>query len=81
VSGYIKEKLQEKQKIDDEINQANAILEGKNVSIEAINEYIQLNEKLNEYNLSFHDTAKLLNVLVNAKENGFDGKKNCGEAA
>jgi hypothetical protein len=64
VSGYTKEKLQEKQKIDDEIKQADAILEGKNVSIEAINEHIQLNEKLNEYNLSFHDTAKLLNVLV-----------------
>jgi hypothetical protein len=30
---------------------------------------------LNEYNLSFEDIDKLLNVLVNAKENEFDGKK------
>ena len=47
----------------------------KNVSIETINEHVKLNEKLNEYNLSFQDLDKLLNVLTNAKENGFDGKK------
>jgi uncharacterized protein (UPF0335 family) len=75
VSNYIKEKLEEKQKINDDIQQANAELQSKNVSVEAMNEHLKLNEKLNEYNLSFHDIDKLLNVLVNAKENGFDGKK------
>jgi hypothetical protein len=45
------------------------------VSIETINEHVKLNEKLNEYNLSFQDIDKLLNVLANAKENGLDGKK------
>jgi DNA repair ATPase RecN len=45
------------------------------VNIETINEHIRLNEKLNEYNLSFHDINKLLNVLVNAKESEFDAKK------
>jgi hypothetical protein len=74
VSGYIKEKLQEKQNIDEEIKEANDVLQSKNVSIETINEHIQLNEKLNEYDLSFHDIDKLLNVLINAKENGFDPK-------
>jgi hypothetical protein len=38
-----------------------------------------LNERLNEYNLSFQDIDKLLNVLINAKENGFDGKKIVGK--
>jgi vacuolar-type H+-ATPase subunit I/STV1 len=79
VSEYIKEKLQEKQKINDQIKEADAILQSKNVSIEAVNEHIQLNEKLNEYNLSFQDIDKLLNVLINAKENGFDGKKIVGQ--
>jgi hypothetical protein len=51
------------------------VLQTKNVSIETINEHVKLNEKLNEYNLSFQDLNKLLNVLTNAKENGFDGKK------
>jgi hypothetical protein len=36
-------------------------------------------KKLNENNLSFQDIDKLLNVLVNAKESGFDGKKIVGK--
>jgi hypothetical protein len=67
--------LEEKQKIDEEIKEADVILQSKNVNIETINEHIRLNEKLNEYNLCFQDIDKLLNVLVNAKENEFDGKK------
>ncbi len=75
VPNYIKEKLEQKQKIDDDIRQADAVLQSKNVNIETINEHIRLHEKLNEYDLSFQDIEKLLNVLVNAKENGFDAKK------
>src|SRR5919198_2765749 len=63
VPGYIKEKLEEKRKIDEEIKEADAILQSKNVNIETINEYMKLNEKLNEYSLSFQDIDKLLNVL------------------
>jgi hypothetical protein len=72
---YVKQKLEEKQKIDEQIHQANAALQSKNVIVETINEHMKLNEKLNQYNLSFQDIDKLLNVLVNAKENEFDGKK------
>jgi hypothetical protein len=79
VPGYVGEKLQEKQKIDEDIKQANDVLQSKNVNIETIDEYIRVSEKLNEYNLSFQDIDKLLNVLVNAKENGFDGKKIVGK--
>jgi hypothetical protein len=75
VPNYIKEKLEEKKKIDDQIKEADAVLKSENVNIETINEHVKLNEKLNEYNLSFQDIDKLLNVLVNAKENEFDGKK------
>ncbi len=75
VTDYIKEKLEQKQKIDEQIKEADAILQSKNLNIETINEHVKLNERLNEYNLSFQDIDKLLNVLVNAKENGFDGKK------
>ncbi|MFL6347059.1 MAG: hypothetical protein ACJ72X_02045, partial [Nitrososphaeraceae archaeon] len=75
VSSYIQQKIQEKQKIEEQIKQANDVLQSKNVNIETINEHIRLNEKLNEYNLSFQDIDKLLNILINAKDNGFDGKK------
>jgi vacuolar-type H+-ATPase subunit I/STV1 len=75
VQNYIEKKLEEKKKIDEQIKEADATLQSKNVSIETIDEHIRLNQKLNEYNLSFEDIDKLLNVLVNAKENEFDGKK------
>jgi hypothetical protein len=72
---YIKQKLDEKKKIDEEIEEADKLLQSKNLSIEAINEHIQLNQKLNEHGLSTHDISKLLNLLVNAKRYGFDGKE------
>jgi hypothetical protein len=79
VSGYIREKLEQKQKIDDDIQQTDAILQSKNVNIEAINEHIQLNQKLNEHGLSVHNIDELLNILVNAKRYGFDPKKFVGK--
>jgi hypothetical protein len=62
---YVRQKLEEKQKID-------AILQSKNINIQAINEYIALNEKLKEHGISTQDIDKLKNLLVNAKEYGFD---------
>jgi uncharacterized protein (UPF0335 family) len=79
IPSYIERKLEEKRKIDEEIKQADATLQSKNVNIQAINEHIQLKEKLNEYNLSFQDIDKLVNVLSNAEEFGFDGKKIVGK--
>jgi hypothetical protein len=75
VPGYIERKLEEKQKIDEDIKEADAILQSKNVNIEAINEHVQLNERLKERGLSTEDIEKLLNLIDNAKEFGFDGKK------
>ena len=75
IPSYIERKLEEKQKIDEEIKEADSILQTKNVNIEAINEHIQLNERLNERGLSTEDIEKLLNLIDNAKEFGFDGKK------
>ena len=68
VSEYIKEKLQEKQKIDEAIKEANAMLQSKTVSIEAINEHILLKEELKKYRLSTKDIRRLLDLLEAAKE-------------
>jgi hypothetical protein len=68
VSGYIKQKLQEKQKVDGQIKEADAILQSKNVSIEAVNEHLQLDEELKKYRLSTKDIHRLLNLLGAAKE-------------
>jgi hypothetical protein len=55
VPNYIEKKLEEKKKIDHDIKEADAILQSKNVSIEAINEHIHLNEELKKYRLSTKD--------------------------
>jgi vacuolar-type H+-ATPase subunit I/STV1 len=68
VPGYIGEKLQEKQKIDEQIKEADATLQSKNVSIEAINEHIHLKEELKKYRLSTKDIHRLVNLLEAAKE-------------
>jgi hypothetical protein len=72
---YIKEKYEQKKKIDEEIQQVDAALQSKNVAIEAIDEHIKLNEELKEHGLCTGDIHKLLNVLINAKKYGFDGKE------
>jgi hypothetical protein len=71
---YIKQKL-EKQKIDEAIQEADTILQSKNVSIEAIDEHIKLSEELEKHGLSTGDIHKLLSVLSNAKKYGFDGRE------
>jgi hypothetical protein len=75
VSGYINKKLEEKQKIDEQIKEADTILQSKNVTLEAIDGHIELNEELNKHDLSTRDIGKLLNLLSNAKKYGFDGKE------
>jgi actin-related protein len=51
------------------------MLQDKNLSIKTVNERIKLNEELNKHELSTDDIDKLLNLLLNAKEYGFDSKK------
>jgi hypothetical protein len=68
VPNYIEKKLEEKKKIDEQIKEADTILRSKNVSIEAINEHLQLNEELRKFRLSTKDIHRLLNLLGAAKE-------------
>ena len=67
VPNYIKEKLEEKQKIDEQSKEADATLQSKNVSIEAVNEHIRLKEELKKYRLSTKDVHRLVNLLQAAK--------------
>jgi hypothetical protein len=75
VSSYIKEKLQEKQKIEEQIKEADATLQSKNMTIEAINEHLKLKEELDRHGVSMQDIDKLLKLLSNAKRYGFNGKE------
>jgi len=55
-----------------EIKEANNILENKKVTIDAINEHLKLEDELDKRGISTQDIVKLLNLLSNEKENGFD---------
>ena len=68
VPNYIKQKLEEKQKIDEAIKEADTVLQSKNVSIEAIDEHIKLKEELPKFRLSTKDNHRLVNLLLSAKE-------------
>ncbi len=43
VSDFVKQKIEEKKKIDEKLREADTLLQNKNMSIQVINEHIQLN--------------------------------------
>ncbi|MFL6320523.1 MAG: hypothetical protein ACJ72Q_08625 [Nitrososphaeraceae archaeon] len=45
------------------------------MTVEAVNEHLKLKEQLDKHGILTQDIDKLLNLLSNAKENGFDSKK------
>ena len=75
VPEYIQQKLKHKEKLEEQIKEAEAVLQSKNVAIEAIDEHIHLNEELSKHGLSTKDIGKLLNVIKNIEEQGFNTKK------
>jgi hypothetical protein len=79
VSSYIQQKIQEKQKIEEEIKEAGDILQSRNVSIEAINQHIQLNEALSKYGLSTKDIHRLRDLLIAAKKYRYSPGKIIGK--
>lgn len=72
---YIKQKLEEKQRLDEQIQEAGALLQSKNVDIETINEYNQLKEHLSKHNLSLEDPTRLLLILQTIRQIGYDPRK------
>jgi hypothetical protein len=74
LQNYVKEKYEQKKEIDHDIQQADAILQSKIVTIEASNGYLKLSEELDKHGLSVKDIDKLLNVLNNARQCEFDPK-------
>ena len=71
---YIKQKLEEKQRIDEEIKEVDTVLQNKNVKIKTINDYIKLRQKLDKHGLSIQDVNKLVKFVMGAKRYGFDPK-------
>jgi DNA-binding ferritin-like protein len=72
---HIKHKEEEKQRLEEQIQEASAILQSKNVDIETIREYKQLEERLSKHNLSLEDPTRLLSILLTIKEIGYEPQK------
>jgi 5'-3' exonuclease len=72
---YIKEKENEKQRLEEEIKQRRAILDSADIDVQTINEYKQLKAELARHFLSSEDPRKLVTVLDNIKQYRYDPRK------
>ena len=72
---YTKQKLEEKNRLEEQIQEAGTVLQSKNVDIETINEFNQLKEHLSKHNLSLEDPSRLLSILQTIKQIGYEPPK------
>jgi hypothetical protein len=75
IPSHINQKLEEKQKLEKQIQEADALLHTKNVDIETINEFIKLKERLSKQNLSLEDPTRLLSILQTIQQIGYEPQK------
>jgi hypothetical protein len=73
--GHVKQMREEKQMLEEEIQQGRATLARTNVDIETISEYDQLKEHLSKHNLSLEDPTRLLSILKTIGQIGYEPQK------
>ncbi len=72
---HIKRQQDEKQRLEKEIEEAGAILKGKNIDIEVLNEHKKLKEELRIHRLSLEEPRILLSILKTIKQIGYEPQK------
>ena len=75
VPGFVKQKMEVRQRLEEEIQQAGAILESKNVNIQTVEEYKELEKELNTNGLSMEDIHILVSLLQTIRQLGYDPQK------
>jgi CRISPR/Cas system CMR-associated protein Cmr5 small subunit len=75
LENHVKQKEEEKQRLEQEIKHNRVILESTNVDVQIISEYKQLKDELSKHRLSIEDPTKLLLVLRTIKQIGYDPQK------
>jgi len=75
VPAYINRKIEEKARLDAEIQKSRAILDQESVDVQNLNEYKKSKEQLKTYGFSIEALHKLLSVLQKFNEMGFDPQK------
>jgi hypothetical protein len=75
LENHVKQKEEEKQRLEQEIKHKRVILESTNVDVQTINEYTHLKAELSKYGLSSEDATRLLLILRTIKQMGYDPQK------
>jgi hypothetical protein len=75
LTDHIKQQQEEKQRLEKEIEEAKAILQNKNIDIQALNEYKKLKEELDVHGLSLQDPRIFLSILKTIREIGYEPQK------
>jgi len=75
VPAYINRKIEEKARLDAEIQKSRAILDQESVDVQTIEEYKRLKEELKKYDLSTEAPNKLISVIQSFNEIGYDSQK------
>ena len=81
LENHVKQKEEEKQRLEEGIKQTRAILESTNVDVQTINDYKHLEAELSRHNLSSEEPKRLVTVLNNMKHCRYDPKKIVAEFA
>jgi hypothetical protein len=77
----IKQQKDEKQRLEKEIQEAEAVLQSKNIDIQTLNNYKKLEEQLNSQHLSMAEPQMLLSVLHTIRQIGYNPHKVVRELA
>jgi len=75
IEDYVKQKEEEKQRLDQEIEHKRAILQSTNVDLQTISDYNRLKEELSEYRLSTEAPTRLMSILQTIKQIGYEPHK------
>jgi hypothetical protein len=75
LAGHVKQKEEEKQRLEEEIKHTRAILESTNVDVQTINQYTHLKAELSKHGLSTEDPTRLLLILRTIKQIGYEPQK------
>ena len=72
---HVKQKEEERQRLEEEIKHSRAILESTNVDVQTISEYTHLKDELSKHRLSTEDQTRLLSILQTIKQIGYEPRK------
>src|SRR5207253_10797645 len=81
VPKYMKQRIEQKQRLEEEIQKAGAILEEKNVEIQTIEEYKKLKNELKKYGLSIENPRRFASILQAIDQIGYNPRKIVRELA